>query len=255
MIAVPDCLQTLVDRFDPSVFDAPAGRARIRVVMAEEAQWDVLVGAGEVRVAAADRSSAPDATLSADRDTWEGIAADLRGGMDAYRAGRLIVRHNLHLGVGFLAATSETTGPGRLRFQRIETGSGALSILTAGAGEPILLVHGLGATKGSFLPTVAALAGSFRTIALDLPGFGDSFKPLGARLPPARLRPLRRGVDGRAGDRPGARRREQHGWARRARARPATPRARRSPGPALHTAVVEVVPVRGRNRVAGVLHE
>jgi pimeloyl-ACP methyl ester carboxylesterase len=185
MIALPDCLRTLVDRFDPSAFDAPAGHARIRVVMAEEGQWDVLAGAGDVRVVAADRSSAPDATLSGDRHTWEGIATDLRGGMDAYRAGRLVVRHNLHLGVGFLAATSEATGPGRLRFQRIETGSGALSILTAGAGEPILLVHGLGATKGSFLPTVAALAGSFRTIALDLPGFGDSFKPLGARYHPA----------------------------------------------------------------------
>jgi pimeloyl-ACP methyl ester carboxylesterase len=184
MIALPDCLRTLVDRFDPSAFDAPAGHARIRVVMAEEGQWDVLAGAGDVRVVAADRSSAPDATLSGDRHTWEGIATDLRGGMDAYRAGRLVVRHNLHLGVGFLAATSEATGPGRLRFQRIETGSGALSILTAGAGEPILLVHGLGATKGSFLPTVAALAGSFRTIALDLPGFGDSFKPLGARYHP-----------------------------------------------------------------------
>lgn len=181
MIALPDCLGTLVDRFDPSVFDAPAGQARIRVVIAEEGEWDVLAGAGGVQVAAAERSPTPDATLSADRHTWEGIAADLRGGMDAYRAGRLVVRHNLHLGVGFLAATSGAIGPQRLRFQRIETASGALSILTAGAGETVLLIHGLGATKGSFLPTVAALAGSFRTIALDLPGFGDSFKPLGAR--------------------------------------------------------------------------
>jgi pimeloyl-ACP methyl ester carboxylesterase len=100
--------------------------------------------------------------------------------MDAYRAGRLVVRHNLHLGVGFLAATSGMTGPGRLRFQRVETAAGALSLLTAGTGPPVLLIHGLGATKGSFLPTIAGLAGSFRTIALDLPGFGDSFKPLGA---------------------------------------------------------------------------
>jgi pimeloyl-ACP methyl ester carboxylesterase len=184
MIALPDCLGMLVDRFDPSVFDAPAGQARIRVVIAEEGAWDVLAGAGGVQVAAADRSPTPDATLSADRHTWEGIATDLRGGMDAYRAGRLVVRHNLHLGVGFLAATSGAIGPQRLRFKRLETASGALSILTAGAGEPILLVHGLGATKGSFLPTVAALAGSFRTIALDLPGFGDSFKPLGARYHP-----------------------------------------------------------------------
>jgi pimeloyl-ACP methyl ester carboxylesterase len=41
-------------------------------------------------------------------------------------------------------------------------------------------VHGLGATKGSFLPTVVGLSSRFRTIALDLPGFGDSSKPIAA---------------------------------------------------------------------------
>jgi pimeloyl-ACP methyl ester carboxylesterase len=56
--------------------------------------------------------------------------------------------------------------------------------MTAGAGDPVLLLHGLGATKGSFLPTVAALAPSFRVIALDLPGFGDSYKPLTAPYHP-----------------------------------------------------------------------
>ena len=42
----------------------------------------------------------------------------------------------------------------------------------------MLLIHGLGATKASFLPTLGALAGHYRAIALDLPGFGDSDKPL-----------------------------------------------------------------------------
>ena len=48
----------------------------------------------------------------------------------------------------------------------------------------MLLLHGLGATKASFLPTVAALAGSFRVIAIDLPGFGDSAMPVGAAYDP-----------------------------------------------------------------------
>ena len=178
MVSLPNSLQVLVDRFDMSTFDAPQGRARIRLTV-DNAQWDVLVNGG-ARVVAADARVAADATLSADRATWDQMAKDLRGGMDAYRAGRLVIRHNLHLGVGFLAATSGATGPQRLRFQHIETSSGTLSILSAGVGEPVVMIHGLGATKGSFLPTVAALAGSFRTIALDLPGFGDSVKPLGA---------------------------------------------------------------------------
>ena len=46
------------------------------------------------------------------------------------------------------------------------------------------MLHGLGGNKASFLPTVAALAPSFRTIAVDLLGFGDSDKPLGASYGP-----------------------------------------------------------------------
>jgi pimeloyl-ACP methyl ester carboxylesterase len=44
----------------------------------------------------------------------------------------------------------------------------------------VVMLHGLGATKVSFLPTLAALAGRFRAIAVDLPGFGDSVKPIRA---------------------------------------------------------------------------
>jgi pimeloyl-ACP methyl ester carboxylesterase len=182
--ALPECLRTLIGRFDGTVFDAPRGRARIRLEMVERGSWDCVASADGASLSPGEAASAPDAWLRADAVTWERIAADLRGGIDAYRAGRLVVRDNLHLGVGFLAATSGARGPGRLEFQRIQTASGDLSILAAGAGQPVLLLHGLGATKGSFLPTVAALAGSFRTIAPDLPGFGDSFKPLNAPYHP-----------------------------------------------------------------------
>jgi pimeloyl-ACP methyl ester carboxylesterase len=40
------------------------------------------------------------------------------------------------------------------------------------------MIHGLGATKVSFLPTLAALAPHHRAVAVDLPGFGDSDKPI-----------------------------------------------------------------------------
>jgi pimeloyl-ACP methyl ester carboxylesterase len=181
---LPESLHTLVDRFDASVLDGPQQGARIRLIVADHGQWDALINGTALRVVDGNASVAPDASLAADLDTWDAIVADLRGGMDAYRAGRLVVRHNLHLGVGFLAATSGDMGPHRLRFQRIETTSGPVSIFTAGAGEPVVLIHGLGATKGSFLPTAVALSGSFRTIALDLPGFGDSYKPITASYHP-----------------------------------------------------------------------
>jgi pimeloyl-ACP methyl ester carboxylesterase len=47
------------------------------------------------------------------------------------------------------------------------------------------MLHGLGGTKASFLPTVGVLAPQGRrVIAADLPGFGDSDKPIGARYDP-----------------------------------------------------------------------
>lgn len=162
------------------MFDAPDGTARLRLIVPEDGAWDVLVDGEDAHLCPAREDQDPDAILRADRPTWDHIAEDLRGGMDAYNAGRLIIRKNLHLGVGLLAATSGITGPGRLCFRRVGTPSGELSILESGTGPPVILIHGLGATKVSLLPTVVALADRFRMVALDLPGFGDSVKPLRA---------------------------------------------------------------------------
>ena len=62
----------------------------------------------------------------------------------------------------------------------VRTRGARISTIQAGSGEPVIAIHGLGGTKGSFLPTVAELAPHFRVIAVDLPGFGDSDKPLRA---------------------------------------------------------------------------
>jgi pimeloyl-ACP methyl ester carboxylesterase len=173
-------LETLVSRFDASAFDAPRGRARIRLSVRGVGDWDVLIENRKARLADAGGRSQPEALLSADLESWQEIAEDIRSGMDAFRSRRLSVRRNLHLGVGFLAATTGAREPGRLVFRRLGTRVGDISSLEAGQGEPILMLHGLGATKASFLPSVAALAASHRVIAIDLPGFGDSDKPLAA---------------------------------------------------------------------------
>jgi pimeloyl-ACP methyl ester carboxylesterase len=175
---LPPTLQRLADRYDPEVFELARSRARIRLEGAGPAAVDVVLDGHTVELEIAD-GERPDALLSADEETWSEIADDVRGGMDAFRTRRLKIRYDLHLGVGFLAATADG-GPGGLRFSQVETAEGPISITEAGAGHPVVMLHGLGATKVSFLPTVAALAGSFRAIAIDLPGFGDSVKPIRA---------------------------------------------------------------------------
>ena len=72
------------------------------------------------------------------------------------------------------------TEPGRLRFATLDTEAGRISTAQAGEGPTVIAIHGLGASKASFLPTLEAMAGDFRVVAMDLPGFGDSDKPLGA---------------------------------------------------------------------------
>lgn len=175
----PAGLTALIERFDPDVIDVPSGSARIRLAVDGEGAWDAVIDDGAIELQRAIERQ-PDALLSADWATWEEIARDVRGGMVAFRERRLSVRQNLHLGVGFLAATSAIADEGRLRFESFRTRLGRISTLSAGEGDPVICVHGLGATKASFLPTVAALADHHRVIAMDLPGFGDSDKPLGA---------------------------------------------------------------------------
>jgi pimeloyl-ACP methyl ester carboxylesterase len=180
----PAYLQALVDRFDLSAFDLPGSSAVIRLSDPDGEGWDVAVDRTGARLTGSEKGQA-DAVLTADEQTWTRLGRDVTSGMSAFRAGRLQVRRNLHLGVGFLAATSPDTGPSRFRFSRVRTKAGEFSAIEAGTGAPVVMLHGLGGTKASFLPSVAALGGSFRIIAVDMLGFGDSSKPLGASYGPA----------------------------------------------------------------------
>jgi pimeloyl-ACP methyl ester carboxylesterase len=172
-------LQKLVDRYDPEILPIERSDVRVRLSITGDGAWDAVLDPDGARLEKASSERA-DAELQADPTTWERIAADVRGGMDAFRARKLSVRRDLHLGVGFLAATSGMHEDGRLRFRTVPTETHRISLLEAGTGDPVVAIHGLGATKASFLASVAALAPDFRVIAIDLPGFGDSDKPIGA---------------------------------------------------------------------------
>ena len=113
------------------MFD-PQRRTRVRLAVGEKEVWDVVLADGAAAIAPA--GARPDAVLTADGQTWEKIAGDVRAGMAAYQSGRLSVRRNLHVGVGFLAATSGATSPGRLRFRTVATRGARLSIMEAGTG-------------------------------------------------------------------------------------------------------------------------
>ena len=50
----------------------------------------------------------------------------------------------------------------------------AIRVIEAGAGEPLLLIHGVGMRAEAWAPQIASLAVDHRVIAVDMPGHGHS---------------------------------------------------------------------------------
>lgn len=61
----------------------------------------------------------------------------------------------------------------------LEVGSQKARVFQAGSGDPVVVLHGWGGRIESMRPVIDCLSRSFRTIALDLPGFGESPVPAG----------------------------------------------------------------------------
>jgi abhydrolase domain-containing protein 6 len=60
----------------------------------------------------------------------------------------------------------------------ISIGDGEISYLEGGSGETLLLLHGFGADKNNWNRLAKELSSKYHIIAVDLPGFGDSFKDI-----------------------------------------------------------------------------
>ena len=95
--SAPDSLSQLAERYDPEVFELRRNSTRVRLAGAGPEPLDAVLDCHTAKLVAADTSQRPDALLSADEPTWASIASDVRGGMAAFRSGRLRVRHDLHL--------------------------------------------------------------------------------------------------------------------------------------------------------------
>lgn len=142
---------------------------------------DVVVAGGTCRVEKV--SGTPDVEIRTDHETWKDIFDGKLSGIEAFAERRLTVRGSIEKSLLFEPLFERPDAGGmRYSMERFETDKAEISALVAGDqhAPPLFLVHGLGANKSSWLPTVPALARRFRVIALDLPGFGGSSKPLGA---------------------------------------------------------------------------
>jgi pimeloyl-ACP methyl ester carboxylesterase len=129
------------------------------------------------------RTPSPDAVLFAAPDVMAGVVEGNVSGVDAWLAGELTMRGNIALALK-LQGTVHPDRPARIPRARTVSAHGVDTFyLEAGYGPAVVLLHGLGATNSSMLPTLAELSHDHRVLAPDLPGFGESAKPLRAYHP------------------------------------------------------------------------
>jgi pimeloyl-ACP methyl ester carboxylesterase len=156
------------------------GRRAVRAVVdaAPAGTWTIELGRGPSRLVTG-RARRAATTITLEAATLEAILDGAESGVDALMARRLAIRGNLALALQVGALLGGTRTAGAHPRTRWVTALGVPTFcLEAGAGPPVILLHGLGATSASMLPTLQALAVDHRVIAPDLPGFGDSGKPV-----------------------------------------------------------------------------
>jgi pimeloyl-ACP methyl ester carboxylesterase len=169
----------LAERFDAGA--AGSLRATYVVDVAGRAPTTVAVQDGRCFLSPGTAPD-PDARLRSDASTWLDLVEGRVDGIAAFLAGRLVVEGDLALAARFETLFRPAPGATRVPRTRHTTVKGVeIESIVAGTGTPVLLLHGLGASKVSFLPTLDGLADDrFEVHALDLPGFGKSSKPLPA---------------------------------------------------------------------------
>ena len=149
--------------------------AAIAIRPTDAEPWTILARGGRLALEPGSDTRA-DTVITGTSETILGLGAGEESGIDAFLDGRLIVRGNLALSLrvaGMWAASRNRVKAGDV------TAEGARTFyVEAGSGPPVVLLHGLGATNASMLPTMTDLVSDHRVIAPDLPGFGDSAKPL-----------------------------------------------------------------------------
>lgn len=161
----------------------PSGHlhARFRLRVGKTVR-DVVVSPTTCYVTRPDNSKTPDAEIKTTPETWFQMEAGQLSGIEAFARKELTVRGSIQQALLFEPLFERPVAGGmRYTVERVQVGRVGISTFVAGAEDapPILLLHGLGATKASWLTVVPQLAERYRVYVVDLPGFGSSSKPRG----------------------------------------------------------------------------
>lgn len=168
--------EVLLDRVKNPTAAASGLRATVSLQATDGDSWSVGFDHGRISLTyGADEGA--DLLVSADEATLAGIVEGSVWGIKAFVEGKLVVRRNLALSLR-LAGLFDDEGSDFHAAADIDVNGLSTFYIEAGKGKPVILLHGLGATNSSMLTTLLELSRDHRVIAPDLPGFGDSHKPV-----------------------------------------------------------------------------
>ena len=172
-----DLIERLPARFKGRDPDLTRARFRLRV---DRTIRDVVIDGDDCDVERP--SGTPDVEICTDAATWREMDQGRLSGIEAFAGRRVVMRGSIEKSLYFEPMfTRPDRGALTYSMERVSLGGVSLSVLITGPqqADPLVLLHGLGATKASWLTVVPALARRYRVIAVDLPGFGASSKPFG----------------------------------------------------------------------------
>jgi len=152
------------------------------------AEWELRVGSQAFAISVRNHAcsvepgagSSPATVITAHPDAWLAIDEGRLNGGDAFFARDLQVEGNLDLAVRLqtlFRPFRRARKAADLDQVDVQADGVRLSCYVVGQGPPLLLLHGLGASKITWLPILSALAEDYRVIVPDLPGHAESDKP------------------------------------------------------------------------------
>jgi pimeloyl-ACP methyl ester carboxylesterase len=179
---IRDRIRSLPRRFQAQTANGLSAEWELRI---GEQTFAVAVG-GHVCVVREGPGRDPATTIWVDPETWLAIDEGSLIGPQAYMERRLAVTGNLDLAVRLQTLFRPFKRPRRatdLDQVVVKADGIEVSAFMVGKGRPLLLLHGLGASKISWVPVLAPLAEHHRVIVPDLPGHGESEKPMAEYSP------------------------------------------------------------------------
>lgn len=180
-------------------------RFRLDAADGLSAEWELRIGQQVFAVSVTDHacfvregpSVAPATVITMDPATWIDIDEGRTTGGEAFLRRQVTLTGNLDLAVRLQTLfrphrrARRDTDLDQIEVQ-IEGMKISSYVVGPADGDPLVLVHGLGASKITWLPLLPELSRTHRIVVPDLPGHGESDKPRADYSPRYMARAVRR---------------------------------------------------------------